>query len=414
MQSKPHYISLSTKSEELVNCSSQCTLNCNDNGTSCEGKYCCIHCHSYNFIKHGRTSSGSTRFRCRDCKKTWINNEEHYIKPDINEIAKKYLAGASLRDLVSIYKSSPLRLNQKLRAHLEKCVSWENYIDTHFNYISTKLTLLVGVNFSCVNDFATENNQMFVAMAIDAYSSLVIGYEINTYDEANVWNRLLKRMKKRNVICDNFMSNGSMHIVEGIERNYPQANHMSGIHKVIRENEIVSTLNTEEQKCKNKLINETINNFNKIDNTTLNQYLIQELKMDFKQCLNNNYCDYLKCLTSDCNKSTRKRLDNLVDEFKSRFEKFHSLKEEPAPIINAWIAHKMLEKDVNGFSKLELYSQKLLQANFSNFTENQPPSQLDLKGQNQLLAQFVCQVGAKITLIPNLNVRKLPLVAKLG
>ena len=42
--------------------------------------YCCIHCGSINIKGHGKTSSGTQRFFCKDCKKTFTENYGSVVK----------------------------------------------------------------------------------------------------------------------------------------------------------------------------------------------------------------------------------------------------------------------------------------------------------------------------------------------
>jgi len=47
-------------------------------------------------------------------------------RPDIADIVEAYLTGPTYRDLVNVYHSSPLRINQKIRDFLEGCPNWRN------------------------------------------------------------------------------------------------------------------------------------------------------------------------------------------------------------------------------------------------------------------------------------------------
>lgn len=73
----------------------------------------CIYCKSSKVIRHGKTATGNRRYRCRSCGKTWVIEKAETIRPDIVSLTEAYLSGRTFRDLVEIYKSSPLRINKK-------------------------------------------------------------------------------------------------------------------------------------------------------------------------------------------------------------------------------------------------------------------------------------------------------------
>lgn len=392
---------IASANEKADDCNFGCSFasdSCIHDGVCGSQCVCCIYCKGINYIKHGKTSTGNTRFRCKDCQKTWIDKASQYHKPEKHLIAEDYLRGESLRALVKKYQSSPLRLNQKIRTFLSALPRWEKYLDEAVPNITSKLILLSGKSFSCTSDSQNETNQMYVAFAIDAVSSMVVSFEIGYESDLNVWNRLLKRLKKRNIVPENFMSIGSSEILTAVESQYAGVPHRLSLHKVEREKEISCTLKS--TNFSKVLVNEAVSNYKLLDNQTLGKYLSSEFKMELYQCLSNNYSDFAECVNTNCSRNSKNRIDNLVDDFKKRFEKFHSLKEDPTPLVNAWIAHKMLEKTEMGFSRMELFAQTPLEADFGNYTKNILPIKIDLKDNLKQLNKFVCQMSARIVQIP--------------
>ena len=116
---------------------------------STENNPSCIYCKSVKVIKHGKTVTGNRRYRCRNCGKTWVLEKNETVRPDLSAIVEAYLSGRTCRDLVSIYHSSPLRINQKIREFLNGCPSWEEYLDACIKKHEPRLVYLIGRNFSC-------------------------------------------------------------------------------------------------------------------------------------------------------------------------------------------------------------------------------------------------------------------------
>ena len=164
----------------------------------------CIYCKSENVIKHGKTRSGDPRYRCKDCEKTWVKGIKLYKKPDISAIAESYLLGFSIRDLVPFFKSSPHRINLKIREFLDKTQNWEKFLDKSSEVRNIDVIYLQGIRFQCSYN-SPENNEMFVAFAIEGLSSNIIGYEIGYDNDEEVWSKLLERLSKREYNIKTFL-----------------------------------------------------------------------------------------------------------------------------------------------------------------------------------------------------------------
>lgn len=72
---------------------------------SAEGTHACISCGSTNIIKHGTTSKGSQRFRCKDCGKTFTETSgtpiEHarVTDTDLRRMIARFIDNKSLRQI---------------------------------------------------------------------------------------------------------------------------------------------------------------------------------------------------------------------------------------------------------------------------------------------------------------------------
>ena len=198
----------------------------------------CPMCGNSRVVKHGLSSSKSQRYICKNCGKTFVFYNGMPPKYDIWKLSESYLEGKSYRELMDIYGSTPQRINQKIRTFLSECPRWENYLDSCVSHHSPKLIFLAGKKFSCSYEGAPENT-MFIAYAIDALSSVVIGYETSLTESYECWQILLKKMNQRNINCSHFISNGSEFIEKAINENYINASKKISYHKTFRDKELI-------------------------------------------------------------------------------------------------------------------------------------------------------------------------------
>ena len=206
----------------------------------------CIYCKSTQVIRHGKTSTGNKRYRCRECGKTWVLEKKEIKRPDVSVLVEEYLQGKTCRDLVEMFHSSPLRVNQKVREYLEGVPLWEKYLDTISENKNFRLVYLVGKSFACACK-GTSNNTMFLALAVDSLSNVVLGFQIGKKDSINTWQILLERLKKRKFKPVTFMTNGSKHIEEAAQSVYPDASLRIFYHKAYRDKELTCCLSRFDQ-----------------------------------------------------------------------------------------------------------------------------------------------------------------------
>ncbi len=357
----------------------------------------CIYCKSSKVIRHGTTSKGHKRYRCRNCSKTWIQERKDMNRPDISDVVESYLSGKTYRELVDTYKSSPLRINQKIREFLEGCPDWEDFLDACVINHDTKLVYLIGKNFSCSIP-GSKNNTMYVAMAVEALSSMVLGFEIGLKDSRSVWQTLLTRLDKRGIFTQTFMTNGSKHIEEAVLSIYPDAHLRIYYHSAYRDQELMCCLN--KLPINIKLINDALTSYESMNNQNLNNYLQKNFSINLNDFLQTNPELFTKRLKERLDSRPKIRIEGLTTAFQTRFEKFHMLKEDPYPLVNGWIAKTMISQLDSGFSRLTIYSQLPARSSFKLFSCGQKPVIIELEKDSAILKTFVIEIAARCIQVP--------------
>ncbi len=357
----------------------------------------CIYCKSSKVIKHGKTTTGNRRYRCRNCGKTWVLEKTETIRPDLADIVEAYLNGRTCRDLVSVYHSSPLRINQKIREFLEGIPNWEEYLDSCVPKHDPRVIYLIGKTFSC-SCKGSKNNSMYLALAVDALSTMVLGFEIGPKESMNLWLTLLDRMNCRGVVAPTFMGNGSRHIEEAMQIVYPYSSLRIYYHRAYRDKELSCCLSR--LPMNSKLINDALRAYDASKNKNLSKYLKTTNDKRLRDILFSNPEHFIKRLTERLNNKPRIRIEGLTSAFQSRFEKFHMLKDNPFPVINGWISLWMLQRLDIGFSRLSLYSQIPSAISFKKFACGSKPHELALDEDSPLLRTFGIEIAARGLQLP--------------
>jgi len=356
----------------------------------------CKYCSSSSTIKYGKTSKGTLRYKCKDCGKTWVNDSDKNAgKPPIYELVEQYLGGKSFRELVPFYKSSPLRINQKIREFLEETPHWEGYLDKVIGRHQPQIIYMMGESFSC--QVKGENlNSKYLALAIDGISSMVIGYEIGDSNSKELWEKLIKRLKTRGIMTTTFFSSGALPIVNNVKKYYPDAVHRINFAKSYRNKEISCCLF--KLPSKTKLILDVINMYNSLENKNLKDYLENQIGINFQKYISRNQGEFLEYLENRFD-LTIVRIENLTEEFKKRFDKFHMVKHDPWPLVNGWIAYNML-CNFNGenYNRLWLYGFLPKESNFELYSKNEKPDISYLKSEE--LKPFILELGYRILQLP--------------
>jgi len=358
----------------------------------------CIYCKSNKVIKHGKTSTGNKRYRCRNCGKTWVLEKNEIDRPELSLIVEEYLDGKTCRELVDVYHSSPLRINQKIREYLQGIPSWEEYFDTVTgNDKEYRLVYLVGKSFSCACK-GSSNNSMFLTMAIDALSTVVIGFEIGMKDNYDTWIKMLSRMKTRGILPSTFMTNGSKHMEEAIQNVFPQSNLRIFYHKAYRDKELQCCLSR--FPINNKLVNDAIKAYDTVQNQNLNRFLKRRYQKSLKGYILEKPEIFSKRLKERLDSRPKIRVEGLTSAFQTRFEKFHMLKDDPYPLINGWIAKWMTAPVLHGFSRLSFHTQLPSTINFKDFACGILPREFHLQDGSIELEAFIAEIAARSIHIP--------------
>lgn len=357
----------------------------------------CPYCRSQKVIKHGKTSTGNPRYRCRTCGKTWVLEKYEPLRPDISDIAEAYLNGRTCRDLVNIYHSSPLRINQKIREFLAGVPHWEDYLDASVDRHEPRVVFLVGRTFACSMP-GSKNNCMFLAMAVDGLSSIILGYEIAKTESKSVWMTLLDRLNCRDMLIPSFVTNGSRQIEESIKTIFPYATLRINYHRAYRDKEVHCCLSR--LPVNNKLIDDAIKVYNSMDNKNLSKFLRMKNDRRVPEILMMTQEDFIRRLRERIDRRHHFRIEGLSNSFQTRFEKFHMLKDDPYPVINGWLSLQMLSRLNIGFSRLSLYKQIPCNTSFKKFSCGILSSVMTFKEDSPLLKTFVIEIAARGLQLP--------------
>ena len=347
----------------------------------------CPFCHSSRIVKHGRTSANTLRYRCLSCKRTWVKDGCSRPGPDLGALAESYLSGSSYRDLRSLYRSSPIRINQKLREYLDACTPKHE----------SRLIHLVGRKFKAkVND--SGEHSMYLALAIDALSTVVLGFEIGDCESENVWLSLLDRMNCRGFACPTFMSYGFKVVEDALKVVFPYSETLHNFTRTYYDKQLKEELSHSFDT--RKLILEAVRDNINDGSCRLEDYLVIFKDKRMKQIVLNSKEYFLRRLQERMIQQPCTRFEGLLGAFEKRFEKFHMIKYDPYPVVNAWIAWWMLDPLPIGFSRLSLYLQCPCETHFRNFNCGTLPRPLQLPLDDPATRNFVVELAVRSLQIP--------------
>lgn len=357
----------------------------------------CPFCHSSNVVKHGKTSANNLRYRCIHCRRTWVKNGVNRQCPDFGELAEAYLCGSSYRDLRSVYHSSPIRINQKIREYLAGCSSWEEYLDACTPKHESRLIHLVGKKFKASVGDSVEHS-MYLALAIDALSTVVLGFEIGECESENTWLTLLDRMNCRGFACPTFMSYGFKVIEDALKVVFPYSETLHNFTRTCYDKQLKDELI--HSMDARKLILEALDTHSHDRSCRLEDYLVIFKDKRMKQIVLDSREYFVRRLLDRINQQPTTRFEGLLNAFEKRFQKFHMIKYDPYPVINAWIAWWMLEQLPIGFSRLSLYLQCPCETHFKNFNCGTLPRPLDLDLDSPEMKAFVVELAVRSLQVP--------------
>jgi hypothetical protein len=331
------------------------------------------------------------------CNKTWVQNKAPKQSPDIAELTEAYLSGYSYRDLRSIFPGSPIRINQKVREYLLGCSSWEEYLDACTPSHEARLIHLVGRKFKC-NLGDNLEHSMFLAIAIDALSTVVLGFEISKNESTDVWISLLDRMNCRGFVCPTFMSYGLKSVDDALKVVFPYSTTFNNFTRACYDKQLKNELYFSPDI--RKLILDAINAYKKNQTCQLANYLVIFKDKRMKQIVLDSKEYFINRLQERINKKPTIRFEGLLSAFEKRFEKFHMIKYDPFPIINGWIAWWMLVPLPIGFSRLSLYLQHPCKTYFKNFNCGTLPVPFNLSIDSSEMRTFIVELAVRSIHIP--------------
>jgi transposase-like protein len=357
----------------------------------------CLYCGSNNTIKHGCGPNGKERYRCKQCKKTWTRDT---VKPtEINEIeiTEKYLGGESIRSLSQSYPASTIKINYIIKSFMSGLPPWEEYLDAAFESYHSRLILLTGKSFACHNPKAKQN-QMFVAFAIDAGSSMILAYEISKTDTSNVWLSLLDKLNCRGIKPLAFMTNGTKIIMETIKLVFPDVAIKIPLHSKLRDKELSCCLS--KFNFSEKLISDGLRIFENYSTQKLSKILKAEGRSEMLRIIFNNSTELFERLRTRLKSKNNFRSENVLDAFDKRFAQFRLLKGNPHHTVNAWVAYTMLSNHDMHFSPFSIFYQLPVKINFGNYACGNLPVARDVTFDQWEIADFTVEVVARSIELP--------------
>ncbi len=356
----------------------------------------CPYCNSSRTIKHGKTSTNNQRYYCRYCHKTWIESKKINRAVEFGILAEAYLGGYSYRDLHKISPYSPTKINQMIREYLIGCSNWEDYLDACSPKHESRLIHLVGKYFACTSDDG-KGNCKFLALAIDALSTVVLGFEVGK-ESKELWITLLDRLNCRGIICPTFMSYGSKHIEDALEVVFPYSTSFTNFTRAAYDKNLKHKLYYPLDR--RKLIMDAISAYENNRDYKLSNYLLIFKDKRMRELVLNSQEHFINRLKERMQMKNTTRFEGLCSEFQKRFEKFHMIKYDPMPIINGWIAWWMLSPLPIGFSRLSLYLQKPHQTHFQNFSCGTLPEPMELDIDSPEMRTFIIELAVRSLHIP--------------
>lgn len=359
--------------------------------------FTCPFCNSSRVIKHGKTSTNNLRYRCGFCHRTWVQNRAANKGPDLGTLAEIYLNGYSYRDLRSLYHSSPTRINQKIREHLLSCLPWEDYFDACVPKHESQIIHLVGKKFKC-NLGDNNKHSMFLAFAIDALSTVVLGFELCTEESKEVWITFLQRLQRRGFVCPTFMSFGFKTIEDAIKTVFPDSRIFNNFTRACYDRQLKKELYyiPDIEKLILSAISSGLNKKSVPAKDSPNIFKDDRLK----QIVLDSKNQFMSRLRERLAQRSTIRFEGLLRAFQNRFEKFHMIKHDPLPIINGWIAMRMLSQEVFGFSRLSLYLQGPYETRFQNLRCGNLPKYVDLPIGSPQMRTFMVELAVRALQLP--------------
>lgn len=363
-------------------------------------KNTCIHCGSESTIRHGRNRIGQPRHKCKECNKTWVEGVSINTNVlDISNVSQEFLSGKTIRQLTLKTNSSPHRLNEKIRNFLSQASSWEEFLDNSSCVRDTVLVYLQGFSFSC-SALPSQDNKTFVALAFEGLSSNIIGFELATKNDSNVWDRLITRLKKRGYKVNTFITKDLKKVEKTVSTKYPDAKLKIYLHKLRREKAVSQCALMQNSIMQEKVRKDALEYYNSLDNRALETFLMGQYKKTVKEVLESSGNKFFSCVNKNCGEHSEARLEQVIENFRIRFGKFHMLKTNPFPIVNAMIGYQMLQPLACGFTRYSLYNQIPCNCTFNCFACKHFETKCKVNMTKEQLHNFVHEVTLRALQLP--------------
>jgi len=359
---------------------------------------CCPSCESSHIIHYGRTNKGTERFHCMDCNKTWSD----YLKrecPSIVELVEEYLLGETYRQLQEKYHLSSHHLNERIRCFLSHLPNWECFIDLCVpKNRDSRLIHLFGLEFNCY-DHEINDHKMYLALAVDAISTLVLGFEIGNIGSDDIWYYLLDRLNCRGIICPIFLSTSLPQIDDALKLIFPQSTQLTNYYRYVYDRDLQKRVKLTKET--DRLLTEAFASYQNVIKPQFREYsfMFKEKNMRDILQLSRNY--FVQRLETRITTRTLRRIEGLKEHFIERFKGFRILKDDPFPLVNGWIAQSMLQPLDFGFSRLSLYMQIPVNTFFKDFSENKLPEKMNFDERSDEMRKFVIEIAIRGLQISN-------------
>ncbi len=357
----------------------------------------CPHCQNDHVRRHGTTPKGSVRFRCLNCNKTWTLRDNYKETPDNDILASIYLQGLSYRQIRAIYQMSPMRLNQRIRNFLQDCPPWEEYLDSCVKKHNYKVVYLYGAILQSSRSEDSGKN-LYIALAVDAMATVVIGFEISQAETESVWKKLLTSLRDRGIMNPRFLFNLSNIMIENsVKEVFPESPSKDFSFRFVYDRRLQERMNTPsgaEDIRDNTIIN-ILSPFDFFSDGYL--AIFKDVRM--KNVLLKEREQVLQRLLVRIRRIGTTRLEGLISSLQSRFKAFRFLKEDPWPVINGWIAWYLVQNLEIGYSRLSLYMQKPMATSYKKFACGQIPEPAVIDNQDRLV-RFVVEIATRRLQLP--------------
>ncbi len=362
-----------------------------------EKKWSCPYCQENHVRRHGTTPKGSVRFRCLNCSKTWTHQDNPREKPDSDVLASIYFQGLSYRQLRTIYHMSPMRINYRIRNFLHNCPSWEKYLDLCVKEQKYKVINLYGITLQASRK-KTGGYNLYIALAVDAMATMVIGFEIGQGETEAMWKKLLVRLKVRGVTKARFLFNiSNSNIRKSVQEINPQSSVKDFSFRFVYDRRLEERLDT--PRGVEDIMDNTIINILSPFDFFSDGYLAIFKDPRMKNVLLKEREQVLQRLLVRIQSLSTTRLEGLISALEKRFRAFRFLKEDPWPIINGWIAWYMVQNLEIGYSRLSLYLQKPSITSFKQFSLCQIPQEQVIDSPDRLV-RFVVEIATRRLQLP--------------